>query len=65
MKLKKPGFVNIIEKQQSQKIACLEEIAFRKGWLEKSFISNIQIGAICKFASFLEQMVQRSNQIPC
>ncbi len=28
-------FIEVIEKRQGQKIACLEEIAFRKGWIGK------------------------------
>ena len=29
-------FVHTIEKRQGLKVACLEEIAFRKGWLTKA-----------------------------
>ena len=28
-------FIEVIEKRQGQKIACLEEIAFRKGWIDR------------------------------
>ena len=28
-------FIEVIEKRRGQKIACLEEIAFRKGWIGK------------------------------
>jgi len=31
-------FVETIEKRQGLKIACLEEIAYRKGWLSKDQI---------------------------
>ncbi|WP_035476805.1 glucose-1-phosphate thymidylyltransferase RfbA [Aliagarivorans taiwanensis] len=34
-------FVETIEKRQGYKIACLEEIALRKGWLTKERISEI------------------------
>ncbi len=30
------GFVEVIEKRQGLKIACLEEIAFNKGWIDKN-----------------------------
>jgi glucose-1-phosphate thymidylyltransferase len=29
------GFVEVIEKRQGLKIACLEEIAFNKGWIDR------------------------------
>ncbi|MBM3071009.1 glucose-1-phosphate thymidylyltransferase RfbA [Lelliottia sp. RWM.1] len=29
-------FIHTIEKRQGMKVACLEEIAFRKGWLDKA-----------------------------
>tara|TARA_Y100000768_G_scaffold386871_1_gene376362 strand:- start:1707 stop:2576 length:870 start_codon:yes stop_codon:yes gene_type:complete len=50
-------FVNIIEKQQSQKIACLEEIAFRKGWLEKSFISNMILDKAGDYYDYLKKIL--------
>jgi glucose-1-phosphate thymidylyltransferase len=28
-------FIHTIEKRQGMKVACLEEIAFRKGWLSR------------------------------
>ena len=31
-------FVETIEKRQGYKIACLEEIAFNKGWLSKDLL---------------------------
>jgi dTDP-glucose pyrophosphorylase len=32
----KPGtFIEVIDKRQGLKIACLEEIAFKKGWISK------------------------------
>ncbi|MDP3437932.1 MAG: glucose-1-phosphate thymidylyltransferase RfbA, partial [Bacteroidales bacterium] len=30
------GFVEVIEKRQGLKVACLEEIAFNKGWIDKN-----------------------------
>ncbi len=29
-------FIEVIEKRQGQKVACLEEIAFKKGWIDKN-----------------------------
>ncbi|MDR0796180.1 MAG: glucose-1-phosphate thymidylyltransferase RfbA [Tannerella sp.] len=31
-------FVEVIEQRQGLKIACLEEIAYRKGWIDKDFL---------------------------
>lgn len=35
------SFVETIEKRQGYKIACLEEIAFKKGWLTKTELTEI------------------------
>ncbi len=37
------GFVEVIEKRQGLKIACLEEIAFNKGWIDRE-----QLGQLAK-----------------
>jgi glucose-1-phosphate thymidylyltransferase len=34
-------FVEIIEKRQGYKIACLEEIAYNKGWIDENEVLNI------------------------
>ena len=34
-------FIAAVEKRQGQKIACIEEIAFRKGWITKENILNM------------------------
>jgi glucose-1-phosphate thymidylyltransferase len=31
-------FVQTIEKRQGLKVACLEEIAFQNGWVDKEFL---------------------------
>jgi glucose-1-phosphate thymidylyltransferase len=33
-------FIHTIEKRQGMKVACLEEIAFRKGWLNKEQVAE-------------------------
>ena len=34
-------FIEVIEKRQGLKVACLEEIAFKKGWIEKEQIKRL------------------------
>lgn len=34
-------FIEVIEKRQGQKIACLEEIAYRKGWINKEQVKQL------------------------
>lgn len=34
-------FIEVIEKRQGQKVACLEEIAYRKGWIDKDRLKEL------------------------
>jgi len=34
-------FIEVIEKRQGLKIACLEEIAFQKGWINKEQLKEL------------------------
>lgn len=34
-------FIEVIEKRQGQKVACLEEIAFKKGWITKERLVEV------------------------
>ncbi|WP_288179382.1 sugar nucleotidyltransferase, partial [Leyella stercorea] len=34
-------FIEMIEKRQGQKVACLEEIAFKKGWITKEKLVEV------------------------
>lgn len=34
-------FIEVIEKRQGQKVACLEEIAFKKGWITKEKLVEV------------------------
>lgn len=34
-------FIEVIEKRQGQKIACLEEIAYKKGWISKEKLQQL------------------------
>lgn len=34
-------FIEVIEKRQGQKVACLEEIAYKKGWITKEKLTDV------------------------
>ena len=34
-------FIEVIEKRQGQKVACLEEIAYKKGWIDKAQLQKL------------------------
>lgn len=34
-------FIEVIEKRQGQKVACLEEIAYRRGWIDKEKLEQL------------------------
>ena len=34
-------FIEVIEKRQGLKVACLEEIAFKKGWIDSEKLKDI------------------------
>ena len=39
-------FVEVIEKRQGLKVACLEEIAYRKGWIDDEKLKEVAIPMI-------------------
>ena len=39
--LEASNFIQIIEKRQSLKVACLEEIAFKKGFISREELNNL------------------------
>ncbi|GDX04559.1 glucose-1-phosphate thymidylyltransferase RfbA [Buttiauxella sp. A111] len=54
-------FVHTIEKRQGFKVACLEEIAFRKGWLsEEQVLNEAKIMAKTLYGQYLQQLVKNS-----
>jgi glucose-1-phosphate thymidylyltransferase len=34
-------FIEVIEKRQGLKVACLEEIAFKRGWITKEQLRKV------------------------
>ncbi|WP_114193575.1 glucose-1-phosphate thymidylyltransferase RfbA [Edaphovirga cremea] len=51
-------FIHTIEKRQGFKIACLEEIAFRKGWLSREQVAE-EVKALSKtlYGQYLAQLI--------
>ncbi len=51
-------FVAVIEKRQGLKIACLEEIAWRKGWIDQATLeTNISRLGKSAYGSYLKKML--------
>ena len=51
------NFVGSVEKVQGIKIACLEEIALSKKWIEKkTIIKNIKFYGNCEYSSYLRKI---------
>ena len=51
-------FVSALENRQGFKIACLEEIAFNKGWIDKTDIKNaINFYGNCIYSNYLKKLI--------
>ena len=56
-------FVEMIEKRQGLKIACLEDIAFRQGWIdEQKMLSLAQAMKQNQYGQYLLKMVEESKR---
>ena len=51
-------FIHTIEKRQGFKVACLEEIAYRKGWLSREQVA-VEAKLLCKtlYGQYLSQLI--------
>ena len=50
-------FIEVIEKRQGQKVACLEEIAFKKGWITSNQLRELAKPMIKNgYGQYLEQL---------
>ncbi len=52
-------FVHAIEKRQGLKISCLEEIAWRKGWLSKEDIEGFIKGKKGEYFGYLKKLIKK------
>ena len=51
------AFVQSVEKVQSIKIACLEEIALSKKWInKKTILKNINFYGNCDYSNYLKKL---------
>tara|TARA_B100001093_G_scaffold87500_1_gene79440 strand:- start:82 stop:957 length:876 start_codon:yes stop_codon:yes gene_type:complete len=58
---KASNFISTIENRQGLKIACLEEIAYQKNWINKNTISNaINFYGNCEYSSYLKKILNDS-----
>ena len=56
--LKAGNYVEIIEERQNQKIACLEEIAYKKKWISKNLInSRIKYYGKSEYSNYLKEIL--------
>lgn len=58
--LEASSFVQTIESRQGTKIACLEEISYRKGWISKSCLRSR--GQYLSKTSYGQYLIQLSNE---
>jgi glucose-1-phosphate thymidylyltransferase len=55
-------FVHVIENRQGLKIACLEEIAWRKEWIDRAgFEANIAKLGKSAYAAYLRQIANEAR----
>ena len=53
------SFVSALENRQGLKIACLEEIAFGKGWINKKQIElAIRFYGKCEYSNYLKKLIK-------
>lgn len=55
-------YIHAIEKRQGQRVACLEEIAFRAGWIgEKQVRESAQALAKSSYGQYISQLIDEKN----
>ena len=55
------AFVSALEKRQGLKIACLEEIAFNSGWInKKNVLSAIKFYGKCNYSQYLSSLIKKN-----
>ena len=55
-------FIEIIEKRQGLKVGCLEEIAYRKKFINKKKIKKIVANLpYCDYRDYIEKIINEKN----
>ncbi|MGH2644967.1 MAG: glucose-1-phosphate thymidylyltransferase, partial [Chitinophagaceae bacterium] len=56
------NFVQVIEKRQGIKIACIEEIAYKKGFIDKEHLINVAKPLLKSgYGQYLMELVDRDK----
>lgn len=56
-------FIEVIEKRQGLKVACLEEIAFKKGWIDAARLKQLAQPMLKNgYGQYLIQLAEKNNQ---
>lgn len=56
-------FIEVIEKRQGLKVACLEEIAFKKGWIDAARLKQLAQPMLKNgYGQYLIQLAEKDNQ---
>lgn len=60
--LKAGNYIEIIEERQNQKIGCLEEISFKKGWINKKLLKRrINFYGKSDYSNYLKEILDEYN----
>ena len=52
------NFISTIQNRQGLKIACLEEIAFKKGWIKKlDIVKAVKFYGNCNYSNYLKNLI--------